>query len=348
MADPQTKFSAHDNRADRQQNMAKQVKQRGTTSAQTWAIPSPDAAARCLAGDLVAGNILCPGPGHSPTDRSLTIKLDGTAPDGFLVHSFAGDDWRACRDYVRTKLGIGKFGHKLIDHHAVYTKSGDSQTDTIRASKLKAASRLWESANSIIGTQGEAYLSSRIGGHAIPQHVLKGDQLRWSTQPAAQGNLMPDSAGSLVARMVDPESRKFVGIHRTYLDHKAEKLDRRMLGGSGIVMLTGDPDAQCDPLTGLAVAEGIETALAALVRYDWSPMWATLTAGNLSKFPIIECIEALTIFADHDANHAGKIAAIRCAQKWLESDRDVKIYHPVKVASDFADLQKHSLQNDLS
>ncbi len=50
--------------------------------------------------------ILAPGPGHSPRDRSLAVKLSPNAPDGFVVYSHVGDDWRACRDYVKQKLGI--------------------------------------------------------------------------------------------------------------------------------------------------------------------------------------------------------------------------------------------------
>ena len=47
------------------------------------------------------------------------MKLDSTAPDGFLVHSFAGNDPIQCRDYVREKCGLPAFGsnggHKPIE-----------------------------------------------------------------------------------------------------------------------------------------------------------------------------------------------------------------------------------------
>src|SRR5262249_30080107 len=42
----------------------------------------------------------------SAADRSMSVKLDANAPDGFIVHSFAGDDPIACKDYVREKCGI--------------------------------------------------------------------------------------------------------------------------------------------------------------------------------------------------------------------------------------------------
>jgi RecA-family ATPase len=62
--------------------------------------------ARCLRGDISNGQVLAPGPGHNATDRSLSVKIDPTAPDGFVVHSFARDDPIQCRDYVREKAGL--------------------------------------------------------------------------------------------------------------------------------------------------------------------------------------------------------------------------------------------------
>jgi putative DNA primase/helicase len=69
-------------------------------------LPSPREAARLLGGEVSGRGVRVPGPGHSPQDRSLSIKFTRSAPDGFVVHSFAGDDDLACRDYVRAKLGL--------------------------------------------------------------------------------------------------------------------------------------------------------------------------------------------------------------------------------------------------
>jgi hypothetical protein len=71
--------------------------------------------ARALGGDVSGRGVICPGPGHSARDRSLSVMPSATAPDGFLVHSFSGDDPIACKDYVRAKLGQPEFkpnGHK--------------------------------------------------------------------------------------------------------------------------------------------------------------------------------------------------------------------------------------------
>jgi hypothetical protein len=62
--------------------------------------------AEILGGDVRDLEILAPGPGHSSGDRSMSVRPDASAPDGFLVHSFSGDDPISCKDYVRTKLGL--------------------------------------------------------------------------------------------------------------------------------------------------------------------------------------------------------------------------------------------------
>jgi hypothetical protein len=61
--------------------------------------------AATLGGDVTGASVLCPGPGHSPRDRSLSVTLAPEAPDGFMVYSHAGDDWRECRAHVLDRLG---------------------------------------------------------------------------------------------------------------------------------------------------------------------------------------------------------------------------------------------------
>src|SRR5712691_9358997 len=62
------------------------------------------AIAQALGGEISGGQVLAPGPGHSPKDRSLSIKLNEIG--GVIVHSFAGDDPIACKDYVRERCGV--------------------------------------------------------------------------------------------------------------------------------------------------------------------------------------------------------------------------------------------------
>jgi hypothetical protein len=66
---------------------------------------SLDQIARALGGEKSAGQVLAPGPNHSATDRSMSVKLNQSGDD-IIVHSFAGDDPIACKKYVRGKLDL--------------------------------------------------------------------------------------------------------------------------------------------------------------------------------------------------------------------------------------------------
>jgi RecA-family ATPase len=75
----------------------------------TTPLPGLEAMARALGGDILNGQVLAPGPGHSAADRSLAVRPDPSAPDGFLTFSFANDDAIQCRDYVRQRCGLPAF-----------------------------------------------------------------------------------------------------------------------------------------------------------------------------------------------------------------------------------------------
>ena len=87
----------------------------------TAALPPIAKIAELLGGDVQGDQVLCPGPGHSAGDRSLSVKPDPADREGFVTHSFAGDDWKACRDHVRKKLGLPepksqKKNWRQVDH----------------------------------------------------------------------------------------------------------------------------------------------------------------------------------------------------------------------------------------
>ena len=86
---------------NQEQSRARLRRQRLVKHLRSWA--------QALCGDVSGNGVICPGPGHSARDRSLSVTPSVTAPSGFLVHSFAGDDPIACLDYVRAKLGLPEF-----------------------------------------------------------------------------------------------------------------------------------------------------------------------------------------------------------------------------------------------
>ena len=131
----------------------------------------------------------------------------------------------------------------------------------------------------------------------------------------------------MLARMVDPATGTFVGIQRTFLDRHCRKIERKMLGGSGVVKLA---HSRHEPL---GLTEGIEDAMQ-LLAFCWpSSMWATMNAGNMRKFPVLEGVAELVIFPDNDppdgrSGNAGNDAARECAARWKASGRKSRIWWP--------------------
>src|SRR5262245_29201853 len=76
----------------------------------TILFPDLPSLARALGGEVANGQVRAPGPGHSAADRSMVVKPDPNAPDGFIVKSFSNDDPLACKDYVRQRCGLPAFG----------------------------------------------------------------------------------------------------------------------------------------------------------------------------------------------------------------------------------------------
>jgi putative DNA primase/helicase len=69
--------------------------------------------AAALGGDVMKGRqgdyVLCPGPGHSAKDRSLSVKPSRDNVDGFVCFSHTSDAWQDCRDHVRARLNLPGF-----------------------------------------------------------------------------------------------------------------------------------------------------------------------------------------------------------------------------------------------
>jgi hypothetical protein len=231
--------------------------------------------------------------------------FDPLAPDGFLTHSFAGDDWRQCRDHVRRALGI----ERRREHAPLAASEGGRRTKEAQARHdlgCGGALALWRAAVDPRGTLVERYLRSReleIGNE------VAGAVLRWHP-----------GVGAMVALFRGVETDEPQGISRTFLDTEGRKIGRKFLGPVGGAAIKLDPDKDVD--ADLHVAEGIETALAAR-QLGLRQTWALGSASAIAAFPVLPAVGALTILAENDEASARAVSA--CAHRWHEADREVFI-----------------------
>lgn len=92
----------------------------------------------------------------------------------------------------------------------------------------------------------------------------------------------------------------------------------------------------------LAVAEGIETALAIQAATAYCT-WATVSAGGMAALLVPTWVEEVIIAADHDANGTGLRAARTLARRMLGTGRRVKILMPPEVGTDWADVLREAV-----
>lgn len=286
-----------------------------------------------LLGGVVAGRdrVLAPGPGHSRADRSMSIKVDARAPGGFVVVSFANDDWRDCKAYVCQKLGLPQWqpgDGQDRPRVATNTEVGEGWTaDEIK--RINLARGTWRDGVNPTGTLAEVYLQRR---RITLDAGLAGKVLRfhpgapWHDEDTGQIIRVP----ALISAFRQIDDNTITAVQRTRLDSDGRKVDRRMLGvvAHAAIKLGAPDDGE------LAVGEGIETALAA-VKLGFRPAWALGSCGSISRLPVIDGIKTLTLLGEADAASAEAVKA--CANRWMRAGRKVMIAIPDDGYNDMAD-----------
>lgn len=261
----------------------------------------------------------CPDCGRGPKDRTcgVTVEHDGSG----VAHCFRCDYVETHRPERDNRCHPGKAVLRPV-------------APLKRVTLSEYGSDLFAACTALAGTVGEQYLLAR--GCVVPPadgdlkfHPNRKHPATDYSGPALVG-LATDTASRLVRRTA----------HRTWTKADGTKADvdppRMLLGGhqkAGAVIRLWPDEAVT---TGLAIAEGIETALS--LAHAFTPVWACIDAGNLAAFPVLDGVECLTIAADHD--DAGIKAANTCAQRWTDAGREVRIVMAPTPRMDINDMAR--------
>lgn len=292
----------------------------------------PRAVARALRGGASGRHVIAPGPGHSRADRSLSIEINPAAPDGFRCNSFAGDDWRECRDYVRQALGLGAW-QRQRKRSAPCQPSRPMAPPNDLGGRTARALRLWNEADDPLDTSAAVYLASRC---LTLSDYLAGDVIRFHPKLKFEGIRV----GAMLALFRDVVTDEPCGIHRTFLDVEGRKLDRKMLGRVRRTAIKLDADENVT--LGLHIGEGLETCLAARLA-GFRPVWALGSASGIAAFPVLAGIEAITVLGEVNDGGANHRAAQACAARWTEAGREAFIVAHLS-GSDLNDVWREVVQ----
>jgi len=242
----------------------------------------------------------CPRCDKGPKDDALSVSV---RPDTILYNCFRCG-WTGAERDAKTR--------------ATFTARAPAAPKPARRRGLAAPDRArWEDAGKLAGTIADTYLQSRRCFMPPLDGALRflPECFHWPTRTTHP---------AMVALVTDATTNEPLSLHFTFLARDGRgKADverpKLLLPGheisGGAIRLWPD-DAVT---TGLGLAEGIETALS--VAHLFRPMWSTIDAGHMAKFPVLPGIESLSIFVDDD--DAGRSAARACAVRWHAAGREV-------------------------
>ena len=134
---------------------------------------------------------------------------------------------------------------------------------------------------------------------------------------------------TMIGKLSD-ENGQTVTLNRTFLTADGVKAptEKNKKFCSPKSEISGSSIKMYEPKNGiLAVAEGIETALAVRSATGY-PVWATCTANNLAKLEIAGGVHTLVIFADKDVSGAGKKAALKLRSRMEKQGIRVAVFFP--------------------
>jgi putative DNA primase/helicase len=279
-----------------------------------------------LGGDVTgrdSANV--PGPGHSNTDRSLSIRIDRRSAQ-IVVYSHAGDDWKTCKDYVFERLGLERGGEHRAQPHTHFEAGPDED----KKKKTDVALQIWFNSIDPTGTLVEQYLRDHRGlslGDNLAGRVIRFNRSLYLDAATR--------APGVVCLFRNIETDEPCGIHRTFLNPKtAEKIDRKMLGVAKDAAIKLDADATISSC--LIIGEGVETVLSAR-EAGLGPAWALGSSGAVGRFPVLCDLSNLNILQENDPTSRRDVK--KCARRYAEAGKPVNII-TTEGGNDFNDAWK--------
>ena len=269
---------------------------------------------RRLSGRWQDSGGMCLCPAHADRSPSLSVRIGHSR---LLFHCFAG-----CTG-IEIIAAIRRMQPDALAEAHPMTSPPSAREVWLRARALD----LWDESRDLEGSLAELYLRARSIG-VLP------DALRYHARaPLGRGRAITRRP-ALIAKVSDDEG--FVAVQRTFLipgqPRHARDIGnpRRMLGrpGRGAVRLI-------EPDTMLGLAEGIETALSAIILLD-IPVWAVLGNERFAQVAIPDRVTRLVLLPDND--RAGLRGASLAQDAHRTSLRAVETLLPWRGLNDWNDV----------
>lgn len=223
-----------------------------------------------------------------------------------------------------------------IEQAAGFVKASKYEEKKSDEETRKRLNKLWSGSSPVVnGDPVTEYLERRgIRVQIIPPSLRYHASLMYYRE--GEEKVVADGAYDAMLAMVSAPDGSGVTIHRTWLKDggkapvsSPKKLAQGLPIKGAAIRLT--PIAPV-----LGVAEGIETALAAM-QITGIPTWACVSANGLETFVPPDGVTRLVIFGDNDLNYVGQAAAYKLASRLSLAGLSCEVRFPESAGCDWAD-----------
>ncbi|MGC1861906.1 MAG: toprim domain-containing protein [Methylocystis sp.] len=264
--------------------------------------------------------VRCPVATHGKGkgDRNPSLLISDRDDGGIRANCLAGCDWRDIFDALRRR---GLLDDRAPSRDAAPVRRCEPVESPIEPDPK--ALTLWRSAEASADTLAHRYLRARVGTIDPPP------SLRFL--PASE-YLPRIILPAMIAGLQAPD-RRVIAVQITFLDPRGDRkaqgaTPRKTIGKmhGGAVRLGPAGDV-------LGIAEGVETALAAM-QLTGIPCWACLGSQRMARVAIPDSVRELHLFGDND--EPGRLAVEQAAK--AHAHRRVVVRFPPDGFGDYADL----------
>lgn len=264
------------------------------------------------------------------------------AGGGFkLLQAVKGIDFNTALQEVERCVGVAP--------HAPRIDSAEPSAERMK----KLAQKIWSEARPVVPDDDvDRYLCKRgLRLTTCPRVLRLHPALGFFEKDATGKSKQVAEYPAMLACIQGPDGHA-VTLHRTYLEdgQKAAVRDAKKVLSAGI---SGAAVRLFEPTEELAIAEGIETALAVYLATG-KPVWAGLSGGNLEKLWLPESARCICIYADNDADadFDGQAFAYALARRLKKEERrsgprQVQVFTPRHPGSDWADVWRARMEANL-
>ena len=242
-----------------------------------------------------------------------------------LIMATQGLDFLAAKDWAASWLGLSDTitpaDQVAIDKRRTEAAQAQAKVDAKAAEdrqrRFNLAKDIWIGADQVTADNlagrylaGRGIAFDRLGPE--PLQVMRFVE-RCPIGTSERGQTAP----ALIFKVTCATTGQTAGIQRVFLNDDGTRdrdLGKRRLGSTNTPMIWFHK-----PQHGmLAIGEGMETCLALWTQADIRAVSA-VDAGGLSRFPLIDDVTSLHIFAD--AGDAGRNAAVQLGQRYADAGR---------------------------